>query len=459
MKIISWSCALILGLAGLLIVGINLYVQSAPFQSKISSELSRHLGQDVQIERCVYTPWGGFKVSEIRSGKPGDSLNLGIEAIRIRPRLRSWLGGDWVLQEVLVENPRLVWNQNPDGTWRWGSKDSDPDETTSTPDPTPAREPTPRPETTPTPDAPTTPSRPPLERIRLSKGDLKFSTSDGKSLGHFLGLEMEGLFAADGTLTGQAEVEGIELPNLPLTKVRAPVTIHPGGRLVTEKTEALWAGGSARLNLDWDDANSHFLGDLILRDAEVETLLQSLGQELLIGSGHLNGVLQLHGSTVDPAQIHGGGRIWIEDAVFEQIGALAAAGRFLGVAELIEMRFSDVHADFEVRAGEVHFEEILLYSQNFRIEMEGYCSREGQLDLKGRLSVNPELQRQLRRLPGSFDEHFHEDPVREGYRQVSFHVRGNLEQPQTDLLEKLLGGTLDRQLQRWIGRGGSEQEN
>ncbi len=57
--------ATVIALAGALLLGVNLYVQSQGTQAKIQQELSRRLGTTLEIRSMSVTPWGGLQLSGI----------------------------------------------------------------------------------------------------------------------------------------------------------------------------------------------------------------------------------------------------------------------------------------------------------------------------------------------------------------------------------------------------------
>ncbi len=54
--------ATVIALAGALLLGVNLYVQSQGTQAKIQQELSRRLGTTLEIRSMSVTPWGGLQL-------------------------------------------------------------------------------------------------------------------------------------------------------------------------------------------------------------------------------------------------------------------------------------------------------------------------------------------------------------------------------------------------------------
>ncbi|HJX26266.1 MAG TPA: hypothetical protein VJ252_08935, partial [Chthoniobacterales bacterium] len=54
-----------LALAAVVLLAVNLYVQSQGTQTRIQQELSHRLGTPLSIRRISVTPWGGLKLSGI----------------------------------------------------------------------------------------------------------------------------------------------------------------------------------------------------------------------------------------------------------------------------------------------------------------------------------------------------------------------------------------------------------
>ena len=55
----------LIGLGAVVLLGVNLYVQSQGAQGKIQQELTRSLGVPLKIRSMSVTPWGGLELSGI----------------------------------------------------------------------------------------------------------------------------------------------------------------------------------------------------------------------------------------------------------------------------------------------------------------------------------------------------------------------------------------------------------
>ena len=64
-RIASIALGVVIALGAVLLLGVNLYVQSQGTQAKIQQELSRRLGTALHIRSMSVTPWGGLELSGI----------------------------------------------------------------------------------------------------------------------------------------------------------------------------------------------------------------------------------------------------------------------------------------------------------------------------------------------------------------------------------------------------------
>src|SRR5262245_18574216 len=111
----------ILALAAVLLLGVNLYVQSQSTQVRIQQELGQRLGTTLHIARISVTPWGGLRLSGITipqasSESPGNYLEARTFSLRVR--FSSLFSQPLVIKEVSLIQPNVFWKQNADGKWR-----------------------------------------------------------------------------------------------------------------------------------------------------------------------------------------------------------------------------------------------------------------------------------------------------------------------------------------------------
>src|SRR5436190_17851386 len=120
-RLLLIALGLFIGVALLILLGVNMYVQSRGTQARIQQELSQRLGATLRIQRISVTPWWGLKLTGITipQSQPGTSPDfLTAKAFRLRIRFSSLFGGHLVIKEISLVNPEVVWAQNTDGKWR-----------------------------------------------------------------------------------------------------------------------------------------------------------------------------------------------------------------------------------------------------------------------------------------------------------------------------------------------------
>src|SRR3954452_17321639 len=124
-RLVLVALGVIIGVALLILLSVNMYVQSRGTQARIQQELSQRLGATLRIQRISVTPWWGLKLTGITipQTQPGVSPDfLTAKTFRLRIRFSSLFGGHLVIKEISLVNPEVVWAQNVDGKWRMPSR-------------------------------------------------------------------------------------------------------------------------------------------------------------------------------------------------------------------------------------------------------------------------------------------------------------------------------------------------
>src|ERR1700730_3331076 len=120
-RLLLIGLGLIVGVALLILLGVNMYVQSRGTQARIQQELSQRLGTTLRIRRISVTPWAGLKLTGITipQSQPGISPDfLTAKTFRLRVRFSSLFAQRLVIKEISLIDPDVVWAQNADGKWR-----------------------------------------------------------------------------------------------------------------------------------------------------------------------------------------------------------------------------------------------------------------------------------------------------------------------------------------------------
>ena len=99
-------------------------------------------------------------------------------------------------------------------------------------------------------------------------------------------------------------------------------------------------------------------------------------------------------------------------------------------------------ADFRVGEGKVYVDELLLRSPNLKLIARGEVRLDSTLKLGARLVINERISRQL---PAFVETNFQagDEP---GTRYIDFAVTGTLAKPKTDLLDRILGKKIQKEV-------------
>jgi hypothetical protein len=99
------------------------------------------------------------------------------------------------------------------------------------------------------------------------------------------------------------------------------------------------------------------------------------------------------------------------------------------------LKLSDARIDATIQDERVHIDDMTLKSDNLILQGTGPVRFNGKINLDASLMVNRKLQQQLK---GVLSKNFveSEDPE---YRELPFTVTGRVDNPKTDLIDKLVG--------------------
>jgi type II secretion system protein N len=460
--------AVILGAAVLILIGVNMYVQSQGTQARIQQELSQRLGTTLRVRRISVTPWAGLKLSGITipQSQPGVSADfLTAKTFRLRIKFGSLFSQRLVIKEISLINPEVVWAQNTDGKWRLPSTPQEPVMKVSPPE---KIEPT---------DAPTVPSKPDLvsavkkkeqarevapvsepespvaveteetvpftpeiQRVNLVHGRFRFLDEKLKSVATFDDVRFRSGFRTATDLRGDISIEKTSLRDrFFLEQLQSPLRYAPD-ELDFSQITARAGGGeiTGRFTLLPQTEDSPFTVSIKFHDIQADRIVADAGGARGMVTGRLEGHLDAGGRTADPNALAGAGEIILRDGQVQQYSLLVALGQLLQIEELRQLHFDQAQMKYHINPGVITIDELLFRSQNIRLSAAGTVSFEGKLHLESQLAVSEKMRSQLFR---AIRENF--QPIDEpGYSAVSFQVSGTVGRPKTNLMDKLIGRDL-----------------
>jgi AsmA-like protein len=449
----------VLGIAIILLLAVNLYVQSQATQARIQQELSQRLNTPLRIGGISVTPWGGLKLSGItipqtKPGTSGDFLNA--KTFRLRIRFGSLFAQRLVIKEISLIKPNVVWMQNADGKWRLPEEPapSQPHFAAREPNTIPASPPASPPPAiaeAATPKPPLklpekgekqerAPYAPEIRRVKLADGAFHFLDGNGKVVARFTGVDFRSSLRNTTALSGTIEIEKTSLRDkFFLENLQSPLRYDPA-ILDFTKVSAKADGGqiTGRFSMRPQEEDSPFTARIQFHDLQADRIVTEAGGPKAIVKGRLEGMLEAAGKTADPNALTGHGEIFLRDGEVQQYSLLVALGQILQIEELTQLHLEQAEVKYHLSPGLISVDQLLLRSTNIRLSATGTITFAGKLRLESQLAINEKIRGQLFR---AIRDNF--QPTSEpGYGAVAFQVSGNVDHPKTNLMDKLVGGDL-----------------
>ena len=476
-RIVLIVAAAMIALAAVLLLGVNLYVQSKGAQAKIQQELSRALGTTLRIRSMSVTPWGGLELSGItipQASPAGQRYFLEAKTFRLRVRFLSLFSRRLVIKEVSLVKPIVVWPQNAEGKWRLPGAseaqspvvsaeppppvspqekqhevvkaDASPAAATSASNVSPVKEPT---TSRPPKSEPRFATVPEVRRVSIKNGNFTFLDAAGALLASFKGLDFRTSIRSASALHGEAKVERISLRDrFFLEELRSPLRYEPD---VLELSKISAHVGDGEMNgyfaMQPEAEDSPFTTIVKFHDVLAEHIVENAGGPKGMVKGKLQGSFQASGKTADPNALVGKGEISLQDGRVRQYSLLVLLGQVLQIEELQELHLEQAQAKYHLTPGLVTIDELILRSPNIRLTASGTVGFDGKLNLDSQLAINERIRGQLfKAIRANFQ------PTNEpGYTAIDFQVGGTVDRPSTNLMDRLVGRDLSSMINSLFG--------
>ena len=475
----------VLGVAVLILIGVNLYVQSQGTQARIQDELSQRLGTPLHVRRISVTPWAGLKLTGITipQSQPGVPANfLTAKTFRLRIRFASLFAQRLVIKEIALINPDVVWAQNAEGKWRLPSaplastakaaspEESEPPGGAAAPlaaEPAPAttitqqkepppvvNPPPPEPVVTPAETTKSTRFTPEVRRVNLVRGRFRFLDKESKSLAFFDDVAFRSNFRTATDFRGTISIAKTSLRDrFFLEELQSPLR-YDATQLDFSQISARTGNGelTGRFTIEPLTEDSPFSFKIKFQEVQADRIVANAGGGHGTVRGRLEGFLEASGKTANPDALGGQGEIILRDGQVQQYSLLVALGQLLQIEELRQLQLDQAQVRFHLTPGVVTIDELVLRSKNIRLSATGTVSFDGKLQLESQLAVNEKMQSQVF---AALRQNF--QPTGEpGYSGLNFQVTGTASRPKTNLMDKLIGKDLGSVINSLIG-GKSEK--
>ncbi|HEX4641071.1 MAG TPA: AsmA-like C-terminal region-containing protein [Chthoniobacterales bacterium] len=471
-RILLIALGVVIGMALLILLGVNMYVQSRGTQARIQQELSQRLGMNLRIQRISVTPWWGLKLTGITIPQTQPEVSsdfLTAKTFRLRIRFSSLFSGHLVIKEVSLVNAEVVWAQNANGKWRVPSQPPPKPAITETPvaAPPPAEQSAiaPEPAVNSAPPTVVVPTEdkagytPEVERVNVIRARFRFLDEKLKSVATFEDVDFRSGFRSATDLRGNITIARTSLRDrFFLQELHSPLRYDANELDFSAITAQAGDGHLAgRFLIQPQAEDSPFTVSIRFSDVQADKIVTEAGGLPGTVTGKLEGHLDATGKTADPNALSGAGEIILRDGQVRQYSLLSALGQLLQIQELQQLKLSEALVKYHIDPGVITIDQLVFRSENIRLTATGTVSFEGKLQLESQLAVNEKMRSQLFR---AIRDNFKpiDDP---GYTAVSFQVSGTVGRPKTNLMDKLIGRDLKdltNVLSGFLGGGKSEKK-
>lgn len=408
---------------------INLYLQSKDVQQRIREAAVRSLGAEVKIESTNFTPWNGLVVRHITIPDPMNPAQnmVDAKALRIRFAWLPLLEQRFVVTELALFEPKIFVRQMSSGDWL-----------VPLPPPPQAIVALEETATAAEPKTKGTKSsfRAELQGVHLRDGQVAFINAKGMTVLFLEKAEFKADIAPDLSAKGTFNVERLDLGGrLRPRKISGPFT-WDGIAFDAPDIKGSLSGGKIAASYKVTALNNpQFTLKLLLDQIELKKLFDDAYVDPGQTEGKLQGVLDLTGDPRSLETLVGGGHAELLAAKLKPLDFLVQLGTLLQIEELQMLKLTDAKMDYSVREQKVIVDNLILKTENLVLSGQGPVRFTGQLDMDAKLQINRKLQRQLK---GMLNKNF-VDSADPEYKEISFTVDGKIDNPRTNLLDKLIG--------------------
>jgi hypothetical protein len=415
----------VLAAAAITLLCINLYLQSSGVQKRIRDAAVQSLGSELKIQSTVYTPWSGLVLRGISIPDPTNaSLNfVEAAALRIRFALTPLLNRRFAITECTLFEPKFTIRQLENGDWLMPLPAGRAQAAEAPKDPSSAT-------------AKGGSFRAELQRFHLRSGNVVFLNAKNRAIVSLDRVNIGGQIALDRSVAGIFEIGRTDFFNsLKPRKIGGTFT-WDGRALDLPDIEGSLAGGKlmGKYRVESNEQPIFLLGLQL-----TGVLLRKLAEEAEVEPGKTEGTLQgtvnLTGDPRNSDSITGDGHFELVSAKLKPVDFLVKLGELLQIDELQLLELNDARLDLTVGDERVQVENILLKSSNLMLMGQGPVRFNGKMNLNARLLFNLKLQNQLK---GVLGKSLIASDIPD-YREVPFTVTGRVDNPKTDLLDKLIG--------------------
>lgn len=442
------------------LIAVNLYIQSDPFRANLERTLARSLRLHLHIREITFAPWSGLRATADSLTHEGKKVeNAPPTKLEADLELFPLLSRRVILHQVTLYDPRADWILGDDG-------EEEPEAGESAAADLPASPGTRHLAGLPWPGlhsaqvgggagssvSEAAPAQADaaggnggngnalvvlITSLNVERGELIIRQPDLTEGGRFTGISLRAMSTAPGEYDGVFSVDdAMVLGRVPLQNLKSPIRYRPG-TVEFSNIESTANGGTLTGKLEFreDKGNNRtlFSTDLDFYDVQLSSFTPAEEEKLRFEKGLLEGGIRMQGDLENWAQSTGTAELIAKDAAFSRDSFISRLGDVLNIDELAALSVSRVWVSGKLEGGVFNVENGELRSDSVLLTAGGKVLPGARLRLDARLHLSTAISQ---RIPANFVQQFQPSPM-EGFKYIDFLVRGTLDKPRTDLVDRL----------------------
>ncbi len=445
LRVLGVALGSIILLLAVVIVGINLYLQSDGVKQRLQAAFYDTLGVEANINRCGYTPWGGITLNGVLL-KDQNGTSATINKVRLHCKTLPLLDRRLIVSDIEIAQPKV---SLADSDSSIDSSDNSPaannqqEEVVSTP---PAQLPENNLQTTAEPRQ--QPWQVEIKQVRVSDGSLSYFTASGDRLVHCENLMLVSNLEPNFHSKGEITVAKVNYRNvLQFENLHSRYSQTSESIELAEMTAELEGGKvNGRLKLLIDQAPILYESEVKIEGTDIVGIMDFSGLPRDRLSGTLNADLLVHGQVDNWESANGRAHLEIHDGSMSQIEILQTLGQALQIDELVHFDIKQAHANAQIINGVTQVDDLVIRSSNMKVTAAGKIESDGQLDLDAKLHLHAKIRK---RLP-DFAKDNMRDSNEDGYKFLNFKIDGTVSKPKSNVLERLIGQGLENKVKNLL---------
>ncbi|MEM1156632.1 MAG: AsmA-like C-terminal region-containing protein [Verrucomicrobiota bacterium] len=272
-----------------------------------------------------------------------------------------------------------------------------------------------------------------LRELVIQDGSFQAFDPEGQPLIQIQGLNLGGdvkRLSGDWRLESNLSTRSIVAgPYITVSDVGSPLTM--AGKIIElPDVQGSFYGGSlnGQTKLDLNSDDPIFVFKLNAVGSDMDQMLQSFGKEPGFMQGPLDFSLSGQGKASMPKNLAGQGNFKIAPAKMPKLQVAKMLGGILGVKLIQDGTFDEVSGTFTIRDQQVDFSELDVISENVSVQLSGTVGFDAQLDLQGKVILEPGATDVFSKLFGQTA-----DRIRSEMRELPLTITGPSSQPKVEV--------------------------